>query len=70
MRAGCAKDLCWGAKEKRGLEVPGLAAHGTIDNLQIVFPELGRAAGRPGECSEQKATGEAIADPDPGECSV
>src|SRR6516225_5964736 len=56
VRTGCAKALCWGAKGKRGLEVPGLAAHGTIDNLQLVFPEPGRAAECPRECSKQKAT--------------
>src|SRR6516162_6573713 len=71
VRAGCAKALCWGAKGRRGLEVPGLSAHGTIENLQLVFPGIGRAADRPGEYSEQKATVEATnhADPDPGECS-
>jgi hypothetical protein len=52
VRTGCAKALCWGAKGKRGFEVPGLSAHGTIDNLQLVFPEIGRAADRPRECSE------------------
>jgi hypothetical protein len=52
-RAGrMCKGFVLGAKGKRGLEVPGLSAHGTIDNLQHVFPEIGRAADRPGEFSE------------------
>jgi hypothetical protein len=63
--------LCWGAKGKRGLEVPELSARGTIDNLQHVFPELGRPADRPGERSEQKVAVIATnhANPGPGECS-
>src|SRR6516162_7059376 len=71
VRAGCAKALCWGAKGKRGLEVPGLAAHGIIDNLQLVFPELGRAAECPKECSKQKAAipGTNQANSSPGKCS-
>jgi hypothetical protein len=62
--------LCWGAKGKRDLEVPGLAAHGTIDNLQLVFPELGRAAECPRECSKQKAPvpGTNQANSSPGKC--
>jgi hypothetical protein len=56
--------LRWGAKGKRGLEVPGLRAHGTIDNLQFVFPEIGRTAERRGECSKQKAVPAS-----PGKCS-
>src|SRR5215469_10456987 len=30
VRTGCAKALCWGAKGKRGLAVPGLVAHGSF----------------------------------------
>jgi hypothetical protein len=63
--------LCWGAAGKRGLEVPGLAAHETIDNLQLVFPELERAAGCPRECSKQKAAVPSTnqANSSPGKCS-
>jgi hypothetical protein len=52
--------------------VPGLSAHGTIDNLQLVFPEIGRAAERPEECPQPKAAIAATnrADPGPGECSA
>jgi hypothetical protein len=50
--------------------VPGLSAHGTIDNLQLVFPELGRAAECPRECSKQKAAvpGTNQANSSPGKC--
>jgi hypothetical protein len=50
--------------------MPGLSAHGTIENLQLVFPEIRRAAERPGECSEQKAASAATnrADPGPRDC--
>jgi hypothetical protein len=63
--------LCWGAKAKRGLKVPGLAAHGIIDNLQLVFPELGLAAECPKECSKQKAaiSGTNQANSSRGKCS-
>jgi hypothetical protein len=52
--------------------VPGLSAHGTIDNLQLAFPEIGSAAERPGECSLPKAAIAVTnrADPGPGECSA
>jgi len=71
MRTECAKALCWGAKGKR-VEMPGLSAHGTIDDLQLVFPEIGYAADRPKERSEQKATvaGTNHSKPCPGECSA
>jgi hypothetical protein len=51
--------------------VPGLSPQGTIDNLQLVFPEIGPAAERPGECSQPKAAIAATnrADPGPGQCS-
>jgi hypothetical protein len=52
MRTGCAKTLCWGTNGKRGLEVPELSGHGTIDNLQFVFP----GPNRPKERSEKKVT--------------
>src|SRR5271170_3493312 len=69
VRTGRAKALCRCAKGKRGVEVPGLSAHGTIDNLQLVFPEIGRAAERPGECSAAIAATNR-ADPGPRECSA
>jgi hypothetical protein len=49
--------------------VPGLTACGTIDNLQLVFPEIGRAADSP-ERSRQKAAVIAAdyANPSSGEC--
>jgi hypothetical protein len=52
--------------------VPGLSAHETIDNLQLVFPEIGRAAERPEECPQPKAAIAATnrADPGAGECSA
>jgi hypothetical protein len=51
--------------------VPGLAAHETIDNLQLVFPELGCAAECPRECSKRKAAvpGTNQANSSPGKCS-
>lgn len=51
--------------------MPGLSPQGTIDNLQLVFPEIGPAAERPGECSQPKAAIAATnrADPGPGQCS-
>jgi hypothetical protein len=55
VRTGCAKALCRSAKGKRSVEVLGLSAHGAIANLQLVFPENGRATNRPKERSEQKA---------------
>ena len=49
LRASCGpKALCWGAKGRRGIEVPGVSAHETINNLQLVFPEIRHAADRPG----------------------
>ena len=55
MRTGCAKAVCCGANGKRSLKVLGLSAHAAINNLQLVFPELGRALDYPEERSEQKA---------------
>jgi len=46
--------------------VPGLSAHGTVDNLQLVFPEIGRATDRPKERSEQKAAIAATNHANPG----
>ena len=75
LRASCGPDvqrLCAGARrESEVLKCLELSAPGTIDNLQHVFPELGRAADRPGECSEQKAAVTAInhTNPGPRECS-
>jgi hypothetical protein len=44
----------------------------SIATLQLVFPGIGRAAERPEECSQPKATIAATsdADPGPGECSA
>ena len=70
MRTGYAEILCWGAKRKRRLEVPGLSAHGAVDNLQLVFPEIGRTTDRPKKLSEQEASVAATnyAGPSRGEC--
>ena len=59
LRASCGPDvqrLCAGARrESDVLKCLEFSAHETIDNLQLVFPELGRAADRAKEYSEQKA---------------
>ena len=59
LRASCGPDaqrLCAGARRENDvLKCLDFSAHGTIDNLQLVFPEIGRAADRAKEYSEQKA---------------
>ena len=50
--------------------MPGHSAHGTIDDLQLVFPEIGYAADRPKKRSARKAVATTYhANPGPGECS-
>jgi hypothetical protein len=75
LRASCGPDVqkfcAGGANGKRRLKVPGFSAHGPVDNLQLVFPEIGRAIHQPKERSEQKAAiaGANHANSSRGECS-
>ena len=75
LRASCGPDverLCSEARrESDVLKCLDFSAHGTLDKLQPVFPEFGRAADRPAGCSKQKTAVAATyyANPGPGECS-
>jgi cysteine rich repeat protein len=64
---GCPKALRRGEKRNRCLEVLGLSPQGVIGRLQLVFPEVGRVAGRAKEYPEQKTA--AAAGHTPGQAS-